>query len=107
MTWSKWESTLCSFARAGHFNQQATPARRVAALYLDRFGGRPAPTQHPRCQPLLDFRGEVPQEVAARQVYPDARLVVGWWSGNDDQLIAGLYPGEVLGALAEDCAVYG
>ena len=56
---------------------------------------------------MLDFRGQVTQQVAARKVNPDSRFVVGWRPGDYDELIAGVNAGEVFGALTKNGTVDG
>ncbi len=91
---------------AADLDEEAAPARRVGVFDADGAGPGATAAEHPGCEPGLDLRGQVTEEVAAGDVDPDAGCVVQRWIRDEDEVVAGLEALEVVRAVGEDGAVH-
>jgi hypothetical protein len=88
-------------------DEEAAPARHVGAGDLDGAGGGAAAAEHPGCEPGLDLRGQMAEDVAVGEVHPDAGLLLDGRAGDEEEFVASGDAIEEIGAGAEDGAVDG
>lgn len=88
------------------FNQKPSPTRDIVAVNLDGMGEDAAAAEHPWGEPFLDFRGQVSDDVAARQVNPYAGGIINRRAGDDEEFVAGPDGAEMARALAKNGTVH-